>query len=116
MILGFNKGGLQHFHLFISLFHIESYTLVEFKNIWDKGWRISRHKFLEMQLYQDGTFARCDLDICWKGEDHAGPELHLSLLTYTFLISFYDIRHWNAEENRWYNEGEENWDKPKVKD
>jgi hypothetical protein len=39
--------------------------------------------------------------------DHSGVQLELEVLGFYLEINFHDIRHWNYEANRWYNDGEE---------
>lgn len=47
------------------------------------------------------------VDLNWRGSDHAGPKLDIGMLGLNFMIDFYDTRHWNYEQNRWYKHGEE---------
>jgi hypothetical protein len=50
--------------------------------------------------------------------DHAAAQLHFTVLNSRFALDFYDSRHWNAEQGRWYhydhasgyNEEKEEWD------
>lgn len=40
-------------------------------------------------------------------EDHAGFRFKLTLFSITMMFEIYDNRHWNYDEDRWYNPGEE---------
>ena len=40
-------------------------------------------------------------------EDHAGFRFELTLFGITMMFEIYDNRHWNYDEDRWYNPGEE---------
>ena len=50
--------------------------------------------------------------------DHAPTQLHLTVLNSRLALDFYDSRHWNAEQGRWYhyddasgyNQEKEEWD------
>ena len=46
------------------------------------------------------------LNTNWRGQDHAGPEFTLGLLTFTVSLHLSDNRHWNHEAGRWYTEEE----------
>lgn len=41
------------------------------------------------------------LDLSWRGEDHAGPELELTLLGFSMRYKIYDVRHWDYSVGRW---------------
>lgn len=47
-----------------------------------------------------------ELDLNWKGQDHAGPRFELEILGYVIILNLYDKRHWNYSENR-FNTDEE---------
>lgn len=38
---------------------------------------------------------------CSKGEDHAGLNIDISILTFNILFSYYDIRHWDYDNDCW---------------
>ena len=67
---------------------------------------IAAHKYFELQFSQFGLdqLIEFDLDLNWRGHDHAGPRLELSLFGYFFAVKIYDNRHWNYDENRWEND------------
>jgi len=77
----------------------------------DYFWRepkISRRKAMCIQLSKAATpsILRFDLDLSWRGHDHAGPGISLELFGYFFDFNIYDVRHWNYEEGRWESDKE----------
>jgi hypothetical protein len=74
-----------------------------------KDWKISDHKNLETQLTWFGwsTLFELNIEINWRGRDHAGPRFEIILFGLFFGIQMYDSRHWNYEQNRWYLPEEE---------
>ena len=68
-----------------------------------KDWKLSENKSFELQITKWNSmseFFTFELDTCWFGMDHAGPEIHVSVLGYAFIAKLYDHRHWNWEEGR----------------
>ena len=78
--------------------------------LWKSGKTPFENKFWEFQLMQDDELFRIEFE--WSArQDHAGVRLELGLLGYKASFSFYDSRHWNIEEGRWYRKGEsQGWD------
>lgn len=69
---------------------------------------ISKNKAYEFQTsYYNRYWFAATIDLQWYGEDHAGPELELCILGYTFRCKLYDKRHWNYDEGRWMTEEEQ---------
>lgn len=65
------------------------------------------HKYFEIQIIKNDNLLR--LEFGWTvQEDHAGFNIELGLFGYEIHFTFYDNRHWNSEENRWYVYNEEN--------
>jgi hypothetical protein len=65
--------------------------------------KISSHKYLEIQGLRDMTvLAEVDLDLSWKGRDHAGLHLSIGLFGHFVSCKIYDNRHWDYENNEWY--------------
>lgn len=73
-----------------------------------KTWSITKNKSLEIVLDKPNRFVYFDICSSWtKNTDHAGFNFYLSLLGFIqFEFNITDNRHWNNEENRWFNEGE----------
>jgi len=74
----------------------------KFETIWYKGKVFNKkNKSLEMQV--DRTNGLFGLSFRWAAKcDHAGLTLELSLLTFHFYGTYSDTRHWNDDEDRWY--------------
>lgn len=73
---------------------------------WAAGSTPFKTKFWEAQLMKDTTL----LGLCARLStrcDHAGLELEFSLFGYSFNFNFYDNRHWNYAEGRYYVYNEE---------
>lgn len=69
------------------------------------GETLWKHKFWEAQVMKDSMLV--SFEFSWRVRtDHAGFQLGLGLLGYSIEFSFYDSRHWNEEENRFYNYNE----------
>lgn len=74
----------------------------DFKSLFEKTWHVLGNKYFEVQAtrYRYYLF-ELDLDLRWKGSDHAGPSLQLGLFGYNFTIKIYDSRHWDYYGNDW---------------
>ena len=81
-----------------------------FTNFYSRTIKLSEHKFIELEsMYSGQHLFRFSLDLNWRGEDHAGPEIELGVWGHEVRLKLYDHRHWNTEKNRWY-QGTEEWD------
>ena len=78
-----------------------------FHSLWSKyietPWK---HKYIELQLMKDAELFRLEFEWTTR-QDHAGLSIELGLLGYKGAFTFYDNRHWNYEEGRWYLYNEE---------
>ena len=90
------------------MFHFKFNIDTPWEKTWDDIWskyfgRLSEHKSLEMQFMKDYYLVGINLDFSYvfKGCDHAGPEIALSLFGYTFTMHIYDHRHWDDDNNCW---------------
>lgn len=72
-----------------------------FKNWANKAWEI------EVIQFCPDTLVKLEIDLDFKGSDHAGPRIVMVLLGLSIEAKIYDSRHWFHEENRWFNPGEE---------
>lgn len=69
--------------------------------------RVSENWAFELQLSKMATdWFSFDLDLSWRGQDHAGPNLTIELLGYYFCVRFYNVNHWNFDEGRWQTEAD----------
>ena len=73
-------------------------------NIFNRSWVFAKHKAAEFEVYCDTTVV--SMSFRWTmRQDHAGMCLELGLLGYTVSLQYYDTRHWNEDEGRFYNYG-----------
>lgn len=88
--------------VFFNLFVQNPFAKDNFKNIFDKSGTITKNKKWEVQLYQhDPALLELILDTRFNGNDHAGPNITLGLLSYVFTVKLYDSRHWDYKNNKW---------------
>ena len=71
-------------------------------NIFNRSWVFARHKAAEFEVYRDTTIVSASFRWSTR-QDHAGMNVELGLLGYTVSLQYYDTRHWNEEEGRFYN-------------
>jgi hypothetical protein len=55
----------------------------------------------EIQIVKDNTIASFTFHFTTR-TDHAGISLELGLFGYSVMLQYYDTRHWNEKENRYY--------------
>jgi len=74
---------------------------------WSKS--LSENKAIEIELTHSEYDEWFEFSLrTRRKQDHGGIGFTFALLTlFTFDINFYDKRHWNYEENRWYKYNEE---------
>jgi hypothetical protein len=79
----------------------------EFKNFWNRSWSTPfRHKFVELELHT--TDSIIGFNFLWNVHcDHAGLDIQMSVFGWCVHFNFYDNRHWNYQQCRPYNHGEE---------
>lgn len=80
---------------------------IKFKNFWHFACGTPfKTKFIEIEVFT--TDALMGLDFHWTvNSDHAGLDIKLSLFAICVHFNFYDNRHWNYMEDRWYVYNEE---------
>lgn len=70
------------------------------------SWVLFSTRVLEIQLHRTGhEIFSFMIDTMWRGRDHAGPELEITLLGKTMTIKIYDTRHWDYNNNKWETKG-----------
>ena len=71
-------------------------------NIWNRAFELPiKHKFIELEAYKDATIVSFMLRLTTR-TDHAGLMIDLGLLGYSVSFQYYDSRHWNDDEGRYY--------------
>lgn len=93
------------------LFNITNPFRSFLKNFWRYRWywdkKLSSHKWFEIEAFIDGEhLIELQLDLRFRGRDHAGPSIELVLFCLAINLKIYDHRHWNYKANRWENH---NW-------
>ena len=72
------------------------------KDLWQKSWTLTKNKSLEVCVdYYPYTFAYTNINLRWKGIDHAGPEFGIGFLGLGLQIQINDSRHWDYDTNDW---------------
>jgi hypothetical protein len=77
-------------------------------NPFSKGWecfynsgeKLTKNKAWEFNLYRTNDVVRFEFRFSIR-EDHAGLNIEVGLIGYSFEFSIYDIRHWNYESDEW---------------
>jgi hypothetical protein len=83
--------------------HIENPLRKEkWKSLLERSYNVSKNKALEIQFFRYYYYLFIfELDLAWRGSDHAGPRFEFGFLGLNFMINLYDKRHWNHFENTW---------------
>jgi hypothetical protein len=76
--------------------------------LWNKSGFIGKNKAWEFNGYRTNQIIDVDFNVRPKG-DHAGARVMLGLLSFNVELHFYDVRHWNYTENRFYEPTEQIW-------
>ena len=70
-------------------------------NVWNKVYDTPfKNKFVEVERFKDNTIVSFTFRLTTR-QDHAGLMIDAGLFGHSFMINFYDNRHWNSEEGRW---------------
>jgi hypothetical protein len=73
-----------------------------FVNLWNKNGSITEFKHWEAQIsYCRENIFGIKIDTDWRGRDHAGPEIVLTLFGLSINLRLYDSRHWDYKRSRW---------------
>jgi hypothetical protein len=72
------------------------------KYTWYSDKRLTTYKWFEIQSFIDSeNIFATQLDLRFRGRDHAGPSLEVVLFCIGLAIRIYDQRHWDYEINYW---------------
>lgn len=97
------------------------YLSFNIKNIWNKRrnydsvffWhkRITKNKSIEFEVIDDSNvLLSFELDISFRGKDHAGPSVMFGLFGSEISFKLYDHRHWDYQSNTWNDTHKQNLD------
>lgn len=84
-------------------------------NPWSKRWKgvwthtydtPFKHKYLELEVFEDTTVLSFSFQLAIR-QSHGGLTIGLGVLGYSFNFQFYDNRHWNYDEGRYFKYNEE---------
>lgn len=75
----------------------ESKTYFSYESLLNKNWGIS------IQCSQMGCYdlLGLELDLSWRGEDHAGPCINVEILGYLVRFKIYNTKHWDYDNGTW---------------
>jgi len=83
----------------LSCHALNPFVKSEFNTIGCKCFKVSEHKAIELEVYREADVI-VDLNIEFSTkEDHAGLRLGLSLFSICFTFTFYDIRHYEEDDD-----------------
>lgn len=71
------------------------------KEIYQEEWTWGNNNLNILIDFYPRNLFKFELDINWRGHDHAGPEFDITVLGLGFKIGLTDVRHWNYDKNRW---------------
>ena len=76
-------------------------------NVWNKVYDTPHpNKYIELEYMRDTSIVSFSFRLTTR-QDHAGLMIDLGLLGHCFSFNFYDSRHWNSKEGRYYIYDEE---------
>ena len=70
-------------------------------NVFSRSAFLGKHKAVEFEVYRDTTIISLMFRLTAR-QSHGGVILDIGLLGYSVSFQYYDTRHWNDEENRYY--------------
>lgn len=74
------------------------------RSIYQGSWIVSENKTLEVEVSRYAYYLfELNLDLSWRGKDHAGPEFGLNILGWDMRIALVDHRHWDGVTGWWAN-------------
>ena len=88
-----------------SMIHFNFGLSNPFSHRWDtvyyKDKLFANKKGGEIQIVKDNTIISFAFRFTTR-TDHAGLSLDIGLFGYTVMVQYYDTRHWNEDEGRYY--------------
>jgi hypothetical protein len=73
-----------------------------FRMVWFRDRKLSQNKTVEFQISRYAfNWLELQLDLNWRGTDHAGPWFMIGFFGWQLDIRMCDRRHWNNETNNW---------------
>lgn len=72
-----------------------------FDNHFSKTWKVAKNKAIEVEHLRTNILLMFDFRLSFR-QDHAGVAVGIGVLGHEARVEFYDVRHWDYENNRWY--------------
>lgn len=74
--------------------------------VWEPRITWTKNKAFCFQFSQSPPYQLFEFSLGtnWRGSDHAGPHLDLTLFGFFLHMNLYDIRHWDYENDCWEEE------------
>jgi len=83
-------------------FNISNPWSKRWKNVWCRAYDTPfKNKHIELEVIKDTSIVSGSLKLSTR-TDHAGLYMDLGLLGYSFSFNFYDSRHWNYTDDRYF--------------
>ncbi len=81
-------------------FNIRNPWSKRFANLKCWSWQVSKHKAIELEILKTTDIIDIHFAVTHR-QSHAGFEFEMGLVGYNIHFMFYDVRHWDIENNRW---------------
>lgn len=76
------------------------------RDLYQRAWPLTRNKTFEIGVFfYPYTLFELDIHIEWRGHDHAGPRLCMTLLGLEIQLCLVDNRHWDPDLHDWVQHG-----------
>jgi len=76
----------------------------KFVDVFSSTRKVSKNKNFEIEIQSNhDTLFAFDISLAFKGYDHAGPSISLTVLGFYIGLQVYDSRHWDYEGGHWEN-------------
>jgi hypothetical protein len=84
-------------------FNIRNPWSNRFKNLWNRSYNTPfENKFIELEVMRDFTLVSFRFNWTVR-QSHAGLELEAGVFGYCIQFNFYDNRHWDSDEGRYFS-------------
>lgn len=84
------------------------WTKNNFKNLFSSTGHLFGHKYWEFQILRDYTdLLGLEINTHYRGHDHAGFSITVTVLCHSVEFLVYDHRHWNFDTNTWLSPEDE---------
>jgi hypothetical protein len=65
----------------------------------------NKRGWIQIDYFGFGTIFAVGLDLTWSGCNHAGGSFAITVLGFTLELAYYDVRHWDDENNKFLETG-----------